>query len=179
MEEAAAEKAIEDAKLVVKKDSDFSDDIEEGRVMSVSPDEGSEVEEGTEVTIVISLGPEQKKVSVPQIVGKQASDAEAALRSAGLVGSASEQYSDKPAGEVISQSPESGEVAQGSTVSYVVSLGPETKTVSVPNLTAGMTQEQAEQALKGCRAQRGTGHAGLQQQYHTGVCHEPDDQPGQ
>ena len=148
MEEAAAEKAIEDAKLVVKKDSDFSDDIEEGRVMSVSPDEGSEVEEGTEVTIVISLGPEQKKVSVPQIVGKQASDAEAALRSAGLVGSASEQYSDKPAGEVISQSPESGEVAQGSTVSYVVSLGPETKTVSVPNLTAGMTQEQAEQALK-------------------------------
>lgn len=149
MKEADAEKEIEKANLVVKKDSDFSDNVAEGCVISVSPDEGSEVEEGTEVTIVISLGAEQKTVSVPQLVGSQSSEAESALTSAGLVGSASEQYSDKPKGEVISQSPTSGQqVPEGSTVSYVVSLGPETKTVSVPNLTAGMTQEQAEQALK-------------------------------
>ena len=147
--EAAAEKEIEDAGLIVKKEFEASDDVESGHVISVSPDAGTEVEEGSEVTIVVSTGPETKMVSVPQLVGSQASEAEAALASAGLVGSASEQHSDEPAGQVISQSPTNGQqVEEGSTVSYVVSLGPETKTVIVPNLTAGMTQEQAEQALR-------------------------------
>ena len=147
--EADAEKAIEDAGLIVKKEFEASDDVEAGRVISVSPDEGTEVEEGAEVTITVSTGPEKKMVSVPQLVGKEASEAEAALTGAGLVGSASEQYSDKPAGQVISQSPLNGEqVEEGSTVSYVVSLGPETKMVTVPNLTTGMTREAAEQALK-------------------------------
>ena len=79
------------------------------------------------MTIVVSTGPETKMVAVPKLVGRQAADAEAALTSAGLVGSVTEQYSDEPAGQVISQSPLEGEqVEEGSTVSYVVSLGPET-----------------------------------------------------
>lgn len=146
--EADAEKEIEDAGLIVKKEFEASDDVDAGRVISVSPDAGTEVEEGSEVTIVVSTGPETKMVAVPKLVGRQAADAEAALTSAGLVGSVTEQYSDEPAGQVISQSPLEGEqVEEGSTVSYVVSLGPETKTVTVPNLTTGMTREEAEQAL--------------------------------
>ena len=147
-EEADAEKEIEDAGLIVKKEFETSDDVDAGRVISVSPDAGTEVEEGSEVTIVVSTGPETKMVAVPKLVGREAADAEAALTSAGLVGSVTEQYSDEPAGQVISQSPLEGEqVEEGSTVSYVVSLGPETKTVTVPNLTTGMTREEAEQAL--------------------------------
>lgn len=146
--EADAEKEIEDAGLIVKKEFEASNDVDAGRVISVSPDAGTEVEEGSEVTIVVSTGPETKMVAVPKLVGRQAADAEAALTSAGLVGSVTEQYSDEPAGQVISQSPLEGEqVEEGSTVSYVVSLGPETKTVTVPNLTTGMTREEAEQAL--------------------------------
>ena len=146
--EADAEKEIEDAGLIVKKEFEASDDVDAGRVISVSPDAGTEVEEGSEVTIVVSTGPETKMVAVPKLVGREAADAEAALTSAGLVGSVTEQYSDEPAGRVISQSPLEGEqVEEGSTVSYVVSLGPETKTVTVPNLTTGMTREEAEQAL--------------------------------
>ena len=146
--EADAEKEIEDAGLIVKKEFEASDDVDAGRVISVSPDAGTEVEEGSEVTIVVSTGPETKMVAVPKLVGREAADAEAALTSAGLVGSVTEQYSDEPAGQVISQSPLEGEqVEEGSTVSYVVSLGPETKTVTVPNLTTGMTREEAEQAL--------------------------------
>ena len=146
--EADAEKEIEDAGLIVKKEFEASDDVDAGRVISVSPDAGTEVEEGSEVTIVVSTGPETKMVPVPKLVGREAADAEAALTSAGLVGSVTEQYSDEPAGQVISQSPLEGEqVEEGSTVSYVVSLGPETKTVTVPNLTTGMTREEAEQAL--------------------------------
>ena len=155
--EADAEKEIEDAGLIVKKEFEASDDVDAGRVISVSPDAGTEVEEGSEVTIVVSTGPETKMVAVPKLVGRQAADAEAALTSAGLVGSVTEQYSDEPAGQVISQSPLEGEqVEEGSTVSYVVSLGPETKTVTVPNLTTGMTREEAEQALTAAGLKVGT-----------------------
>ena len=156
-EEADAEKEIEDAGLIVKKEFEASDDVDAGRVISVSPDAGTEVEEGSEVTIVVSTGPETKMVPVPKLVGREAADAEAALTSAGLVGSVTEQYSDEPAGQVISQSPLEGEqVEEGSTVSYVVSLGPETKTVTVPNLTTGMTREEAEQALTAAGLEVGT-----------------------
>ena len=155
--EADAEKEIEDAGLIVKKEFEASDDVDAGRVISVSPDAGTEVEEGSEVTIVVSTGPETKMVAVPKLVGREAADAEAALTSAGLVGSVTEQYSDEPAGRVISQSPLEGEqVEEGSTVSYVVSLGPETKTVTVPNLTTGMTREEAEQALTAAGLEVGT-----------------------
>ena len=155
--EADAEKEIEDAGLIVKKEFEASDDVDAGRVISVSPDAGTEVEEGSEVTIVVSTGPETKMVAVPKLVGREAADAEAALTSAGLVGSVTEQYSDEPAGQVISQSPLEGEqVEEGSTVSYVVSLGPETKTVTVPNLTTGMTREEAEQALTAAGLKVGT-----------------------
>ena len=155
--EADAEKEIEDAGLIVKKEFEASNDVDAGRVISVSPDAGTEVEEGSEVTIVVSTGPETKMVAVPKLVGRQAADAEAALTSAGLVGSVTEQYSDEPAGQVISQSPLEGEqVEEGSTVSYVVSLGPETKTVTVPNLTTGMTREEAEQALTAAGLEVGT-----------------------
>ena len=155
--EADAEKEIEDAGLIVKKEFEASDDVDAGRVISVSPDAGTEVEEGSEVTIVVSTGPETKMVAVPKLVGREAADAEAALTSAGLVGSFTEQYSDEPAGQVISQSPLEGEqVEEGSTVSYVVSLGPETKTVTVPNLTTGMTREEAEQALTAAGLEVGT-----------------------
>ena len=155
--EADAEKEIEDAGLIVKKEFEASDDVDAGRVISVSPDAGTEVEEGSEVTIVVSTGPETKMVAVPKLVGREAADAEAALTSAGLVGSVTEQYSDEPVGQVISQSPLEGEqVEEGSTVSYVVSLGPETKTVTVPNLTTGMTREEAEQALTAAGLKVGT-----------------------
>ena len=54
--EADAEKEIEDAGLIVKKEFEASDDVDAGRVISVSPDAGTEVEEGSEVTIVVSTG---------------------------------------------------------------------------------------------------------------------------
>ena len=125
----------------------ISDEVEEGHVISSDPEAGTEVEEGTEVTIVISLGEDQ--ATVPDLRNKSVSDAEAALKEAGLSGSASEEYSDSvEAGCVISQSIDAGEkVDKDTTISYVVSKGPETKYVRVPNLH-GMTESQARQALR-------------------------------
>ena len=134
-----------------------SDEYDEGEIISQDPGDGEKVDEHTTIEVVVSTGPETKMVAVPKLVGREAADAEAALTSAGLVGSVTEQYSDEPAGQVISQSPLEGEqVEEGSTVSYVVSLGPETKTVTVPNLTTGMTREEAEQALTAAGLEVGT-----------------------
>ncbi len=134
-DEAEAEKMIQDANLtVVHGEAQYSADVEEGDVISSDPVAGTEVDEGTEVTIVVSLGIEQ--ATVPELRNKTASAAESALADAGLSGSASEEYSDSvPEGKVISQSIDSGQkVDKGTTVSYVVSRGPETKYVNVPGL---------------------------------------------
>ena len=98
------------------------------------PGEGTEVDEGSEVTIVVSLG--SQPATVPSIEGKSQSEAESALAAAGLQGSASEEYSDSvAAGIVISQGTASGkQVSKGATVSYVVSKGPKLKVTTVPNI---------------------------------------------
>ena len=145
--EAEAEKLIQDANLIVRHDSDYSSEVEEGDVISSDPKAGTEVEEGTEVTIVVSLGAEQ--ATVPELRNKTASAAESALADAGLSGSASEGYSDSvPEGQVISQSIDPGQkVDKGTTVSYVVSRGPETKYVNVPGL-GGYTEADARSRLE-------------------------------
>lgn len=133
--EADAEKMLQDAKLkVTKGEPQYSDTIAEGNVISSDPAAGAEVDEGTSVTIVVSLGKEE--VKVPDLYNKSASQAESELSAAGLVGSASEDYSDSiEAGYVISQSPESGsKLEKGGTVSYVVSLGPRTQLETVPDV---------------------------------------------
>ena len=94
-------------------DPQYSDSVEEGKVISVEPGEGTEVDEGSEVTIVVSLG--SQPATVPSIEGKSQSEAESALAAAGLQGSASEEYSDSvAAGIVISQGTASGkQVSKG------------------------------------------------------------------
>ena len=146
-DEAEAEQMIQDANLVVVHETEFSDDVDQGKVISSDPEAGTEVDEGTEVTIVVSKGAEQ--ATVPELRNKTASAAESALADAGLSGSSSEEYSDDvPEGQVISQSIDPGsKVSKGTTVSYVVSKGPETTYVEVPDLR-GMTESRARQELR-------------------------------
>ena len=155
-EESEAEQMIRDANLTVAHgEAQYDDNVAEGNVISSNPVAGTEIEEGQTVTIVVSLG--QKPATVPDIRGMSAADAEAALSAEGLVGSASEDYSDTvEAGKVISQDVDpNSEVDKGTTVSYVVSLGPETKYVTVPGL-GGYTEEQARQRLTNAGLNVGT-----------------------
>lgn len=154
--ESEAEQMIQDANLtVVHGEAQYSDNVEEGDVISSDPVAGTEVDEGTEVTIVVSLG--AQPATVPNLRGMTASAAEAALADAGLSGSSSEEYSDSvPEGQIISQSIEAGQkVDKGTTVSYVVSLGPETTYVAVPGL-GGYTEAQARQRLEDAGLRVGT-----------------------
>lgn len=155
-EESEAEQMIREANLTVAHgEAQYDDNVAEGNVISSNPVAGTEIEEGQTVTIVVSLG--QKPATVPDIRGMSAADAEAALSAEGLVGSASEDYSDTvEAGKVISQDVDpNSEVDKGTTVSYVVSLGPETKYVTVPGL-GGYTEEQARQRLTNAGLNVGT-----------------------
>ena len=148
MSEADAEKALQDKNLVVKKgDPVYSDDVEQGEVVSVSPSEGAEVKEGTTVTLVISKG--NQPATVPKLTGKSQSDAEATLSQAGLSGNATEDYSDTvEKGLVISQDTDAGkEVSKGTTIGYVVSKGPKMTVVTVPDLSY-KDQNTAEKLLK-------------------------------
>ena len=142
--EADAEQMLQDANLTVTKDTQYSSEYEAGRVISCDPNEGTEVEEGTAVKLVISLGVEQ--VEVPNLQNQSASDAESALSSRGLSGNPTYEYSDTVAeGYVISQGTDAGKMVDpGTTINYVVSRGPES--VTIPNVI-GADSESAEADL--------------------------------
>lgn len=120
-----------DLKLVI---SDRHDpDIEENHVISQSPSQGTELQKGDTITIVISLGPDE--LSVPTLIGFTVKDAEAILKEQGLViGTRNYSYSEiYKEGTVIDQSPAPGvsSVKKGDPVNIVISKGqkPEEKPV--------------------------------------------------
>ncbi|MBA4701276.1 MAG: Stk1 family PASTA domain-containing Ser/Thr kinase [Ruminococcus sp.] len=147
-DEAEAQKMLENEGLVVAdSEAKYSDDIEEGKVISTTPSAGAEVKEGSKVTMVVSLGAE--KATVPDITGMTAADADATLAAAGLrTGNVSEEFSDEyEAGVVISQKTKvDKKVAKDTAVDYVVSKGPKIEMVNVPPLT-NKTEDSARQAL--------------------------------
>lgn len=99
----------------------FSDDVEEGRIISVSPDVETVINEGDTVYVTVSLGPQKREV--PDVVGLQGYEAASLLSQAGFKVLVEEKDDGKtPKGEVISVDPEEGgEYDYGSTVTIVVS----------------------------------------------------------
>lgn len=112
-----------DLKLTISERHD--PDVEKNHVISQTPPEGTELEKGDTVTIVISLGPEE--LSVPNLLGFALKDAKKILEKDGLVlGSVSYDYSEiYKEGTVINQSPiaGAGSIKKGDTVNLVVSKG--------------------------------------------------------
>lgn len=92
--------------------------------------------------------PEPEPVAVPQVVGLPEADAKAALEGAGLVVSVQTAASSEvAAGTVMSSDPAAGtSLAPGSTVTIVVSTGPEL--VAVPDVS-GLSEADAMAALQG------------------------------
>ena len=131
--EEAAKQAITDAGFTAKAgDSEYSDDVDEGKVIKTDPAGGSKAEKGSEVTYVLSKGSE--KVAVPWVAGSSEETATKTLEDAGFKVSVSEEYSsDVDEGLVIWQDPDGDtEKAKGSTVKIHVSLG--SKKVDVPDV---------------------------------------------
>jgi len=143
----AAEAQLQDAGFRVRVRREFSDSVERRRVIEASPPEGSVVERGTRVTLVVSRG--QELVEVPNLVGASRASAERALAAAGLVAEVSEQEStDTEPGLVIEQDPAAGaSVPRDSTVAFVVAIAP--PEVEVPDVTtAGVPVDEAVASLE-------------------------------
>jgi serine/threonine-protein kinase len=75
MKADAAETALTGRGFVVTRSDDFSDEIPEGRVIAVTPAEGTTQPYGSAASIVVSLGPE--RFPCPDFRGKSKNDAKA------------------------------------------------------------------------------------------------------
>ncbi len=123
----------------------FSEDVAKGTVMGVDPSVGSQVRTGSQVSLVVSKGPE--RYAVPQLVGSTRAEAEKRLAEATLtLGEVTQAYDEKvPQGQVVSTDPAAGtSVKKETKVSLVVSKG--RKPITVPDWT-GKDATKAAKAL--------------------------------
>ncbi len=109
----------------------YSSEVEAGRVVSSDPATGTDLRGGSEVALVVSLGPEP--VAVPDVTGGSVDDARAQLEDSGLrLGGTTEEYDPAVAGTVVAQDPAGSSLLPGEVVDVVVSRGPQP--VPVPDV---------------------------------------------
>ena len=121
---------------------EYSDDVEEGKVIRTDPEAGAELEKGATLTVYISKGKQKddnENVAVPGLLGMTKDDAEKALTEKGLsIGSVNEVESTAEAGSVVWQSQDAGaEVAKGTVVNIQISKGKSTSNNNSPDNNSG------------------------------------------
>ncbi len=77
-----AQKELENAHLKVKVSEEFSDTVAQGAVIAVKPGEGQRVAKNSEITMVVSRGPEM--ATVPNVIGLSKDDAVKKLEALGF-----------------------------------------------------------------------------------------------
>ena len=137
-----------------------------GTVTAQKPPANQKVARGSKVRINVSTGAragggtttagtttsataQAVGVRVPNVVGLQQAPAQRRLHAAGLGARIKYVASQKPAGQVVTETPAAGtRVRKGSTVHLTVSNGPNPTTVEVPNVV-GQDQQTATSTLQG------------------------------
>jgi beta-lactam-binding protein with PASTA domain/tRNA A-37 threonylcarbamoyl transferase component Bud32 len=124
----AAAKKLTKAGFKVEEEEQFDDTVAKDHVIETRPAEGTPLDKGSKVTLVVSKGPEQAEV--PNEVGKSLDDARTDLDNAGFKVSVKRQESDTADPDtVLSQDPASGQHDKGSTVTLTVAKEPSEATV--------------------------------------------------
>lgn len=134
------------SKLNFEKTEEYSNEYEEGTIMSQSQTNKT-VKEGYTLKVTVSKG--QRLITVPNMVNKDAEVARNELTSAGFIPLSRETYDDNIAkGLVVKTVPAAGtEHPEGKEVLYFISQGPVETQVKVPNVV-GLTQAKAIATLK-------------------------------
>lgn len=144
---------LDKAEELLKKDGlepglvteDFSDDVDQGAVISTEPAAGAKRRAGTAVSLVVSKG---SPIDVPDVTGDDLGDARAELQEAGLKVkvSAERVNSEVDKGKVAAQTPKGdSRLAVGDTVTLTLSKGPQL--VEVPDVV-GDSVDDARAALE-------------------------------
>ncbi len=147
--QANADSALKSAGFVMAPHSVYDSKVANGAVIAQVPASGATAKVGSEVDVLISLGPGTGSIKMPNVVGKSEADAKSAISSAGLAPVVVKTFSDTIAkGKVIAQFPDAGTTAaKGSEALIQVSLGKESTSVEVPDVS-GMTEADAVAALE-------------------------------
>jgi len=142
--QAEAEGLLTDAGLVPKIEVEVSD-REPGIVLKASPTPGTDVDEGSTVTLTVSGGTET--IPVPDVRNKTEEQARAELEPNFIVTVTPSPSNEVPEGTVMAQDPAPGtQLEPQGTVTLTVSSGADT--VAVPPV-AGQSFDQAKAALEG------------------------------
>lgn len=142
-----AQAKLKDMGITVVVSGTQESDEEAGTILSQDPKEGSMIAQNSTVKVVVAGQgtTEADEIDVPSVVGKTKSEAETAIKNAKFNYKETYEYSaDVAADVVISQSPASGKLAEGSTIEIVISQGEQSKTV--PNVM-GSAQSAAQSSL--------------------------------
>lgn len=117
---------VQDAGFTYTLEQAPSDSITKGYVISTDPVAGAAADEGSEIKIIISTGPETVMTKVPQLKGLSKESAIAKIESSNLsIGNISTAESDLVAGTVIDQNIAAGtEIEEHTQISITVSSGP-------------------------------------------------------
>ncbi|MGH2736813.1 MAG: PASTA domain-containing protein, partial [Actinomycetota bacterium] len=84
MSAARARKSLEAAGFAVKLVDSYSDEVHEGKVVSTDPAAATSAFEGTEIKVYVSIGPEFKELTMPDLRGVDVGRATAKLEGLGL-----------------------------------------------------------------------------------------------
>lgn len=130
---AEAKAALEALGFTVEEDEEYDDEVEEGKVISQTPEGNEKTAKGGQVKIVVSKGKEVKVAVVPDVRNMTITEAEAALSAVNLkLGNVTHAYDDNVEdGRVIAQSIANGtEVKEETAVDITISKGIEPKTTT-------------------------------------------------
>ena len=145
----------------------FSDEYDEGKIVSQSPKSGMKVKKGKTIRVNISKGSGTE--TVPSVIGQTVEQARATLEAKGFsLGSVSEEESDSPEGTVIKQTPDAGTQAESSqAVSLVISKGRSVKEVAMPGLL-GKSLDAAKAEIESAGLKVGSVTYGYSEDYPSG-----------
>ena len=139
--------------VIVQQKTEYSNEHDKGKIIHQEPAAGTYHDEGTVVSVVVSLGKEPAPAVMAPWVGEELQDAREFLDNLkiGLYILVREEHSTEySAGTITRTKPAEGEdLSKGQTVILWVSLGPKVVKATMPNLISGtgMTMERAELIL--------------------------------
>ena len=132
---------LESKGIVVKVEEQASEEVTKDYIISQSPEEGTALKAGDEITLIVSTGPDLQPITIIDLRGQPLEKAKKWLEQMDLIlGTPVEVYDDvQPAGYVVSQDKEpSTEVLPKTIVNLTVSKGPD------PNAGATESPEPSE-----------------------------------